>query len=189
MLKSLFFSILFSSLAVTLFAQDNLIKNGQFLEGTNNWEVLLLNKNEPIKAHIEHSNVYKEYGLVDNFVGTNFVELDQKSAIQQVVTTRKGEMYALAFAYAPRPNAGTKQLIVTAGQNVIYTTTLKNSDDKGIFIYKTVRFVATENYTKISFHAVSILSNADDKGILLTDILCNRSSEVDLDQFSSDKKF
>mgnify|MGYP000270818340 CR=1 FL=1 len=189
MLKSLLFAILFLSLTITLFAQDNLIKNGQFGDGTNNWEVLLLNKNEPIKAHIEHSSTYKEYGLADNFVGTNFVELDQKSAIQQVIPTRKGEMYTIAFAYAPRPNAGTKQLIVTAGQKVIFTTTLKNSDDKGVFTYKTVSFAATENYTKIGFHAVSILSDADDKGILLTDILCNLSSVVDVNRISSDKKF
>jgi len=189
MLKSLFFSILFSFFTLSLFAQTNLIKNGQFVDGTNNWEVLLLDKNEPIKAHIEHSNVYKEYGLADNFVGTNFVELDQKSAIQQVIPTRKGEQYTVVFAYAPRPNAGTKQLIVTAGKKVIYTTTLDNSDDKGIFIYKKVNFTATEDYTKLGFHAVSILSNADDKGILLTDILCNRSSVLNVDQIFLDKKF
>jgi hypothetical protein len=189
MLKSLLFSILLSFLTINLFAQNNLIKNGQFIDGTNNWEVLLLNKDEPIKAHIEHSNVYKEYGLADNFVGTNFVELDQKSTIQQVIPTRKGDMYTLIFAYAPRPNAGTKQLIVTAGQKVIYTATLNNSDDKGTFVYKTVSFAATENFTKIGFHAVSILSDADDKGILLTDILCNLSSVVDVDRISSDKKF
>ena len=189
MLKSLLFSILFSSLTITLFAQINLIKNGQFIDGTNNWEVLLLNKNEPIKAHIEHSNTYKEYGLADNFVGTNFIELDQKSAIQQVIPTRKEEMYTVIFAYAPRPNAGTKQLIVTAGKKVIYTTTLDNSDDKGVFIYKKISFSATENYTKIGFHSVSILSEVDDKGILLTDILCNLSSIVDVNRISLDKKF
>ncbi|WMX13413.1 MULTISPECIES: DUF642 domain-containing protein [unclassified Aureispira] len=189
MLKSLLFSILFFSFTIYSFAQDNLIKNGQFADGTNNWEVLLLNKDEPIKAHIEHSDGYKEYGLADNFVGTNFVELDQKSAIQQVIPTRKNGIYTLAFAFAPRPNAGTKQLIVTAGKKVIYTTTLNNSDDKGVFIYKTVNFTATENYTKIGFHAVSILSNEDDKGILLTDILCNLSSTVDVNRISSDKKF
>ncbi len=189
MLKSLFFSILFYCFTITLFAQDNLIKNGQFIDGTNNWEVLLLNKDEPIKAHIEHSNVYKAYGLADNFVGTNFVELDQKSTIQQIIPTRKGDMYTLVFAYAPRPNAGTKQLIVTAGKKVIYTTTLNNSDDKGVFIYKTVSFAAIDKYTKIGFHAVSILSDADDKGILLTDILCNLSSIVDVDRIATDKKF
>ena len=189
MLKSLFFSVLFSFLTITLFAQDNLIKNGQFVDGTNNWSVLLLDKNEPIKAHIEHSNVYKEYGLADNFVGTNFVELDQKSAIQQVIPTKKGEVYILFFAYAPRPNAGTKQLIVTAGKKAVYTTTLNNSDDKGVFTYKKVSFVATSDYTKIGFHAVSILSDADDKGILLTDILCNLSSVVDVNEIYLDKKF
>lgn len=189
MFKTLLFCISFFSFTITLSAQDNLIRNGQFINGTNNWNVLLLNKDEPIKAHIEHSNVYKEYGLADNFVGTNFVELDQKSAIQQSVPTRKGEMYTLVFAYAPRPNAGTKQLIVTAGQKAIYTKTLKNSDDKGSFTYETVSFIATENFTKIGFHAVSVLSEADDKGILLTDILCNVSTEVDVDRISSDKKF
>jgi len=189
MLKSLFFSILFSFLITPLFAQDNLIKNGQFVDGTNNWEVLLLNKNEPIKAHIEHSNVYKEYGLADNFIGTNFVELDQKSAIQQVIPTRKGERYTLAFAYAPRPNAGTKQLIVTAGKKVISTKTLDNSDNKGVFSYTKISFIAKEDYTKIGFHAVSILSDADDKGILITDILCNISTIVDVDQIYLDNKF
>lgn len=189
MLKSLSFSLFFSFFTISLFAQTNLIKNGQFIDGTNNWEVSLLNKDEPIKAHIEHSNVYKEYGLADNFVGTNFVELDQKSSIQQVIPTRKGEMYTLVFAYAPRPNAGSKQLIVKAGQKIIYTTTLDNSDDKGTFIYKKVSFAATEKYTKIGFHAVSILSDADNKGVLLTDVLCNLSSVIDVDKISSDKKF
>ncbi|MFT5647768.1 MAG: hypothetical protein ACI976_002462 [Aureispira sp.] len=189
MLKSLFFSILFSFCTLSLFAQTNLIKNGQFIDGTDKWKVLLLNKNEPIKAHIEHSNVYKEYGLADNFVGTNFIELDQKSAIQQVISTKEGEMYTLVFAYAPRPSAGTKQLIVTAGKKIVYTATLDNSDNKGNFVYKKVSFAATGDYTKIGFHAVSILSDADDKGILLTDILCNLSSILDIDQIYSDKKF
>jgi hypothetical protein len=189
MLKSLFLSLFFFFITLSLFAQDNLIKNGQFINGTTNWEVSLLNKDEPIKAHIEHSNVYKEYGLADNFVGTNFVELDQKSSIHQIIPTRKGEMYTLVFAYAPRPNAGSKQLIVKAGQKIIYTTTLDNSDDKGSFIYKKITFKATENYTKVGFHAVSILSDADEKGVLLTDILCNLSSIIDVDQISSDKKF
>lgn len=189
MLKSLLFACNFLFLVASVIAQDNLIKNGHFAEGTKHWNVLLLDKSQPIKAHIEHADSYKEYGLADNFVGTNFVELDEKSAIQQTIPTRKGESYTLLFAYAHRPNAGTKQLIITAGKKAIYTKTVKNSESVGKFNYRHITFVATENETKIGFHSVSILGGAEDKGILLTDILCNFTSEVDLDRFVSDKKF
>jgi len=189
MLRTLTFAAgLFFMTATSLFAQDNLIKNGQFTEGTEDWKVLLNNENEPIKAHIEHGESYKEYGLADNFIGTNFVELDEKSAIQQVIPTQKGANYTLVFAYAHRPDAGTKQLIVTAGGKAVYTTTIKNSDAEGAFVYKSANFIATQNETKIGFYSVSILGGAEDKGILLTDVLCNKSSEVDLKQFT-DKKF
>ncbi|BDS09727.1 DUF642 domain-containing protein [Aureispira anguillae] len=189
MLKSLLVVSSFLFFVTSLVAQDNLIKNGHFAEGTKNWNVLLLDKSQPIKAHIEHADSYKEYGLADNFVGTNFVELDQKSAIEQTILTRKGESYTLLFAYAHRPNAGTKQLIVTAGNRAIYTKTIKNTEAAGNFTYKHVTFIATENETKIGFHSVSILGGAEDMGILLTDVLCNFTSEVDLDRFVSDKKF
>lgn len=172
-----------------LFAQDNLIKNGQFVDGTEHWEVLLNDKNEPIKAHIERSESYKEYGLADNFVGTNFVELDEKSAIQQTVKTTSGENYTLMFAYAHRPNAGTKQLIVMAGGKAIFTTTINNSEDAGQFVYKHANFQATSSETKLSFYSVSILGGAEDKGILLTDVLCNSTSDVDLINHLNDKKF
>jgi hypothetical protein len=177
--------ILFST---SLFAQENMIKNGQFVDGTENWQVLLNDKETPIKAHIEHGESYKKYGLADNFIGTNFVELDEKSAIQQTVLTRKGNNYTLIFAYAHRPDAGTKQLIVTAGGKAIYTTTIKNADDQGRFIYKHVTFTATDKETKLGFYSVSILGGAEDKGILLTDLLCSPTSEVDLGNYS-DKKF
>ena len=188
MFKKLIFAGSFILLTTILAAQDNLVKNGQFVDGTKHWEVLLNDSKEPIKAHIEHGSSYKEYGLADNFVGTNFVELDQKSAIQQAIPTRKGESYTLIFAYAHRPGAGSKQLIVKAGGKAIYTTTVKNSDAEGSFIYKNITFTATDKETKIGFYSVSILGGAEDKGILLTDVLCNISSEVDLKRFS-DKKF
>jgi len=188
MLKELIFICSFTLLSASIFAQENMIKNGQFIDGTEHWQVLLNDKDAPIKAHIEHGKSYKEYGLADNFIGTNFVELDEKSAIQQTVLTRKGNNYTVIFAFAHRPGAGTKQLIVTAGGKAIYTTTIKNADGQGHFVYKHVTFAATDKETKLGFYSVSILGGAEDKGILLTDIMCSPSSEVDLGNYS-DKKF
>lgn len=167
-------------MSTSSWAQKNLIANGQFVEGTKNWNVLLTDKDHPIKAHIEHGSSYKEYGLADNFIGTNFVELDEKSAIQQVVKTQKGELYTLVFAYAHRPEAGTKQLIVTVDGKAVYTKTIANTAKAGAFMYQYISFQAPSDETKIGFYSASILGGAEDKGILLTDILCNVASEVDL---------
>ncbi len=171
-------------------AQDNLVKNGQFTEGTSYWEVLLVNKDNPIKAHIEHATSYKDYGLADNFIGTNFVELDQQSAVQQFVITEPGKRYKLMFAYAHRPDAGKKQLIVMAGGQVVFTKTLDNQNAKASFSYKEVEFTAPSDRTKIGFHAVSILGGAEDKGILLTDVYCKQLSEetIDLHEITSGGK-
>jgi hypothetical protein len=171
MKRKLFFFLSFLA-SVSLSAQDdNLIANGQFLEGTDSWEVLLNDAREPIKAHIEKGNSYKEYGLADNFIGTNFVELDEKSAVQQEIKTAPNKTHVLSFAYAHRPNAGNKQLIVAVDGKAIYTTTVKNETGTGVFMYKSVSFTPKSNDTKIAFYSVS-LDGAADKGVLLTDIKC-----------------
>jgi len=178
--------LLFFFFALTLNAQDNLIKNGQFVKGTDNWEVLLNDANKPIKAHIEQSTEYKAYGLADNYVGTNFVELDEQSAIQQKVETSKDRVYELSFAVAHRPEAGNKQLIVAINGKAIHTQTIKNKKEAGNFIYKTVRFMAKGNETKLAFYSAS-LDGAADKGILLTDIMCKATDVEDLDKYSEIK--
>lgn len=186
-MKQLFLSSFILLQVWTLSAQDNLIKNGQFTEGTQHWEVLLVNKDRPIKAYIEHGSSYKEYGLADNFVGTNFVELDQESALQQYITTTPGATYKLVFAYAHRPDAGKKQLIVMAAGGVVFTKTLDNGTSKAKFSYKEVEFTAKENRTKIGFYAVAISGSPKDKGILITDIFCEKAPEnaIDLHKISS----
>jgi hypothetical protein len=190
MIKQLFFITFILLQTWALSAQDNLLKNGQFTEGTQYWEVLLVNKDNPIKAHIEHANSYKEYGLADNFIGTNFVELDEQSAVQQFIITEPGKRYRLMFAYAHRPDAGKQQLIVMAGGQVAFTKTLKNNEAEGSFVYKEVVFTAPSDRTKIGFHAVSIMDGAKDKGILITDVYCKQISEetLDLHEISSGGK-
>lgn len=190
MTKQLLLPLFILLQAWTLSAQDNLLKNGQFTQGTEHWEVLLVNKDNPIKAHIEHGNSYKEYGLADNFVGTNFVELDQQSAVQQKITTVPGKRYKLMFAYAHRPEAGKKQFIVMAAGRVVFTKTLDNGRSEGHFSYKEVEFTAKENQTKIGFHAAAIAGSPDDKGILLTDVLCKEvgTETLDLHKISSGGK-
>jgi hypothetical protein len=190
MKKQLIFVAFVLLQTLILQAQDNLIQNGQFTNGTASWEVLLENKDNPIKAHIEHGNSYKEYGLADNFVGTNFVELDQQSAVQQYIETTPGERYTLIFAYAHRPEAGKKQLIVMAANNVVFTKTLDNGMDEAQFSYQEVVFTATSNRTKIGFNAVSIDNSPQDKGILLTDVLCQEvaTGALDLHKISSGSK-
>lgn len=165
-------------LSFNLLGQEtNLVVNGQFLNGTNAWEVLLDDANQSIKAHIEKGNSYKEYGLADNFIGTNFVELDEQSAIQQKIKTTPGKAHILSFAYAHRPDAGTKQLIVAINGKAVYTTTVKNTSETGVFTYKDISFTPSETTTKIAFYSVS-LSGAADKGILLTDIRCVDSTHA-----------
>lgn len=190
MIKQLFLASFILLQSWTLSAQDNLIKNGQFTAGTQNWEVLLVNKDNPIKAHIEHGSSYKEYGLADNFVGTNFVELDQQSALQQHIITTPNQRYKLLFAYAHRPEAGKQQLIVMAAGNIVFTKTLDNGASEGQFSYKEIEFTATDARTKISFHAVPLAEAQADKGILITDILCQEinAETLDLHQISSGGK-
>ncbi|MGH1334774.1 MAG: DUF642 domain-containing protein [Aureispira sp.] len=190
MTKRLFLPIFILLQAWTLSAQDNLIKNGQFTEGTQYWEVLLVNKDNPIKAHIEHGDSYKEYGLADNFIGTNFVELDQESALQQNITTVPGKRYKLMFAYAHRPEAGKKQFIVMAAGRVVFTKTLDNGALEGHFSYKEIEFTAKSAQTKIGFHAATIAGSPDDKGVLLTDVLCKEitTEALDLHEISSGGK-
>lgn len=183
LLSALFY--IFSSYSA--FSQD-LIQNGSFKDGVNNWQILLETPTHPIKAQvIEHSEYYDLYGLADNYINTSFVELDSKSAIQQNVSTSKSDYFNLTFAYAHRPSAGDKQLVIIANQEVIYTETIKNSSTAGIFKYKTVFFKASKENTKLSFYAVS-LNGPEDKGVLLTDISCEKTVSATLDINQSKQK-
>lgn len=177
MMKYLLLLVALCSPSIGLFAQNNLIKNGQFTNGTKGWNILLTNKNQPIKAQIEHGDSYKDYGLADNFIGTNFVELDAQSTIQQTIATEPKQRYRLIYAYAPRPDAGKNQLIVMANGKVIHTKTVQSNSKTGKFTYKEIEFTATSAETKLGFYAVSIADGTEDKGILITDIWCEQISE------------
>lgn len=177
MMKYLLLLVALCWASTGLFAQNNLIKNGQFTNGTEGWSVLLTNKDQPIKAQIEHGDSYKDYGLADNFIGTNFVELDAQSAIQQTIVTEPKQRYKLTYAYAPRPNAGKNQLIVMADGKVIHTKTVQSTSEAGKFMYKEVEFTATSAATKVGFYAVSIADGTEGRGVLITDIWCEHISE------------
>lgn len=159
---------------------QNLFQNGKFQDGVNHWLVLLENPNIPIKAQvIEHSEDYGQYGLADNYVNTSFVELDALSAVQQEVATTQHDNYVLTFAYAHRPNAGKKQLVVLINQKVAFTKTIDNNSSEGFFKYENIHFTAPQDNSKISFYAVS-LSGIEDQGILLTDISCEKAAEINI---------
>lgn len=167
---------------------QNLIKNNKFNAGVENWEVLLADKNLPIKAQvIEHSKDYDLYGLADNYINTSFVELDATSAIQQKINTDNSDSYTLIFAYTHRPNAGDKQLVVTANGTVIHTETVKNNASIGTFKYTNIYFNAPGTVTKLSFYAVSI-SGPDDQGILLTDVSCEKTAEININNPNHTRK-
>lgn len=169
----------FFFISTSIFGQ-NLIKNGFFKEGIQHWEVLLSNKENPIKAHIiEHSNDYNTYGLADNYINTNFIELDSESSLQQKVALNLSENYLLSFAYSHRPNSGDKQLIILIDDKVVFTKKIKNEEKPGKFQYEEVSFIALNSSSKISFYAVS-LSGADDQGVLLTDILCEQVKGLEM---------
>lgn len=167
---------------------QNLIENSKFNAGVESWEVLLAEKSLPIKAQvIEYSQDYGSYGLADNYINTSFVELDATSAIQQKINTNNSENYTLIFAYAHRPNAGDKQLVVTANGTVIHTETIKNNPSIGGFKYQNLYFNASSDITKLSFYAVSI-SGPDDQGILLTDVSCEKTAEINISNPISTRK-
>jgi len=187
-MKNLLSSIFILFLLTSTTEAQNLIKNNKFNAGVESWEVLLAEKNSPIKAQvIEHSQDYGSYGLADNYINTSFVELDATSAIQQRINTDNSDNYTLIFAYAHRPNAGDKQLVVTANGTVIYTKTVKNNASVGGFKYKHIYFNASSSRTKLSFYAVSI-SGPDDQGILLTDISCEKTAEISINNPHNAKK-
>jgi hypothetical protein len=159
---------------------QNLVQNSKFQQGVTHWQVLLEDSNVPIKAQvIEHSKDYGQYGLADNYVNTSFVELDAQSAVQQRMATVAGDNYVLTFAYAHRPNAGKKQLVVMIDQQVVFTTTLNNSASVGFFNYETLHFTAPSSNAKLSFYAVS-LSGVAEQGVLLTDVSCERAAEINI---------
>lgn len=161
----------------------NLLQNGNFSKGTESWEVFLTDPKAPIKAHIiERGDSYEKYGLADNYVGTNFVELDSKSAISQKTATKAGEPHVLVFAYAHRPEAGDKQLIVEINGKAIWTKTVKNTSEAGTFTYKIIKFVPDSNNTSVALYAVS-LGGDGEKGVLVTDVLINEEPTVDLKLF------
>lgn len=188
MLRIYLLSLFLFVAQASLFAQaqevsPNLLENGNFATGTTGWDIFLTDPNVPIKAQvIERGESYKKYGLADNYVGTNFVELDANSAIKQKATTDANEPHILVFAYAHRPNAGDKQLIVEVNGEAIWTKTVKNSAENGEFTYKVIKLNSVEEETAVTFYTVS-LSGDDDKGILLTDVLLNEEPAVDLKLF------
>ena len=168
--------------AGSTFAQ-NLIENGRFEDGTKGWDVLLSGDNEQIKSYsIEQSDSYETYGLAENFAGINFVELDSKSGLQQTMETKKNQDYLLVFAYSHRPAAGDKQLIVSVNGQPMYTYKIANNDVQGEFEYKHIQYKAESEKTTIAFYVVS-LSGDEDKGVLMTDVLFSKESEVDLDLY------
>lgn len=182
----LLFTMFFASISF-LNAQNgssNLLANGNFSEGTKGWKVFLVDAEKPIKAQvIEQSDSYRAYGLADNYVGTNFVELDASSAIQQNLETKEGESYVLVFAYAHRPGAGDKQFIVQINGNAVWTKTIKNSKENGAFTYKYIKFKG-EAKANVAFYAVS-LNGDEEKGILLTDVLVSEEPDVNLKMFDA----
>jgi hypothetical protein len=187
-MKNLLSSIFILSFLISSTQAQNLIKNNKFNAGVEGWEVLLSEKGLPIKAQvIEHSQDYGSYGLADNYINTSFVELDATSAIQQRIDTDNSDNYTLIFAYAHRPNAGDKQLVVTANGTVIHTETVKNNASIGGFKYKHIYFNAPSTTTKLSFYAVSI-SGPDDQGVLLTDISCEKTAEISINNSNNTKK-
>ena len=159
---------------------QNLVRDGQFRHGIKHWTVLLSDAETPIKAQIiEHSRDYGAYGLADNYINTSFVELDAASAIQQTIATQANLSHRLTFAYAHRPNAGKKQLVILVDQEVVYTTTVDQDETAGQFRYKTVHFTPYQDNSKISFYAIS-LEGPEDQGILITDIVCEVATELHL---------
>lgn len=159
---------------------QNLVQDGKFTDGVSHWQVLLSDPSIPIKAQIiEQSQDYGAYGLADNYINTSFVELDAQSAIQQSIPTSVGDQYVLTFAYAHRPNAGKKQLVVLLDQQVICTKTIQNSETTGVFKYQTVHFSATKKQSKLSFYTIS-LDGPEDQGILITDLHCEVAAEINL---------
>ncbi len=174
---ALFF--VFSETSFSATAQ-NLVRDGQFKEGIQHWTVLLSDSQFPIKAQvIEHSDDYGTYGLADNYVNTNFVELDAASAIQQIIATKANNKYVLTLAYSHRPNAGKKQLVVLVDQEVVHTETVDNNSSVGTFKYKTIYFTPEQDNSKLSFYAVS-LDGPEDQGILITDLSCEIAAEINL---------
>jgi hypothetical protein len=180
MKKNFFTLLFFSAFAISSYAQ-NLIKNSNFSKGVEDWSIFLVNGGAAPRM-IEVSNDYKKYGLADNQAGLHFAELDAQSAIQQTITTVEGKDYLLGFGFATRPNAGDKQLIVEVNGKAVFTQTFKNNVEAGKFTHSHFSFTADAATSKIAFYIVS-LSGKDDEGLLVSDVLCNLESEVDLKLF------
>jgi hypothetical protein len=172
---SLFLAIGFAAQA----QNNNLIQNGSFKQGLSNWK--MSTDNQKVLS-MQVSSDYAAFGLTDNYVGMNFVHLNSQVAIEQTVATTVGESYVFGFGYSHLPNVGDKQIIVNIDGKPTYTYTIKQNEKQGRFQHKHFAFKAQGANTNIRIYVVSI-SGKEEKGILLSDVICDVESEVDLKLF------
>jgi hypothetical protein len=172
---SLFLAFAFAAQA----QNNNLIQNGNFKKGLSHWK---MSTDTERTFSLQVSSDYAAYGLTDNHVGMNFVHLNSQVAMEQTVATAVGEFYVLGFGYSHLPSAGDKQIIVTIDGKPTYTYTVKQDTNPGRFQHKHFTFKAQAANTNIRIYVVS-LSGKEDKGILLSDVICDVESEVDLKLF------
>lgn len=170
----LFFA--FITLISTQTQAQNLLVNGNFTQGAEAWAVWAAND---AKASVQPSNAYAEFGLADNFIGTNFLALDEEVGIRQTVATTAERTYLVQFAFSHRPNAGDQDLIIEVDGRPAFHQKIADSDRNGHFRYRSFTFTAGDAKTEINIYSVPI-GEKKGKGILLSDIQLGAEGTVEL---------
>lgn len=174
-LKTLLFFAFITLLATQAQAQ-NLLVNGNFTQGANAWNVWAANGAE---ASVQPSDAYAKFGLADNFIGTNFLALDEEVGIRQTVATEAERTYLVQFAFSHRPDAGDQELIIEVDDRPVFHQKVPQSDRSGHFRYRHFTFTAQDAETEVNIYVVPVGENKG-KGVLLSDIELAEEGTVEL---------
>lgn len=155
---------------------QNLLVNGSFTQGAEAWTVWTASGAE---ASVQPSNAYADFGLADNFIGTNFLALGEEVGIRQSIATEAQRTYVIQFAFSHRPNAGDQELIIEVDGRPVFHQKVANSERNGRFRYRHFTFTAQDESTEIKLYSVPIEANKG-KGILLSNIEVAEEGTVEI---------
>lgn len=149
---------------------QNLIKNGSFEQGRDNW-MNWKPPGMPMGTLFEVGNDCANYGLNLPPDGRNFVEVDIESNFSQLVNTIPGKAYILKFAITRRYNCnGDRNFKVMINDKNVFNKLVNATIFGKDFEYQEVKYVAAGNRTSINFYTIGSAGSGPTYGVMLDDI-------------------
>lgn len=125
----------------------NLIQNGDFSNGTNNWSKATT---KGTKVEVLKENVYFPNGNSENYTA----ELDVEASLGQTVSVIPNVPYTLSFIYARRPGSSPTVAVdvkIIDGSNTI-TRNYTTSDTTNSSVFQTIQFTPSTSSIWIEFY-------------------------------------